>query len=324
MRGGSDDARWRFAHCAHRAFARLHSARCLTIRLIHSFSKTLGLAPASFCVKMRAMNAHAVPALTGPQSAMGWDHPGSYQLAARTSTREVEAGGNVVIDVFVVGYGLIEGCKVTFYPPLYFIDKNQSYCYHSMKDNQEPGGMEFGAVKSPLADDRGSTVVLSSGGLRAPGWTYPSLFFDTHPQVVHRRTDSIATELLSSSAPIRYDLRVQENIRAGTYTLPLFLTYNDGYTWNSKTTSVDIIVPNWFQRHQLLVWILGTVIATILGLAQIASAVYPIVSAQDGLPPATSQPSSVPTVESPSPSLSPTGLSSGTATPSPSRTAATR
>jgi hypothetical protein len=125
----------------------------------------------------------------------------------------------------------------------------------------------------------------------------------------------IATEAQVPVAPVIYHLRVHDKVRPGTYSLPLYLTYNDGYTWNTASFAAEIIVPNWFQRHQLLVWVLGTVIAFVLGCMQVLAALPVFNQWTDPQSMVSSAPLS-PTSSKPG-SPSPTPSKSGSPSPNP-------
>jgi hypothetical protein len=177
--------------------------------------------------------------------------------------------------VNITGYGRLEGCKLALYAPPYFIDARQSYVRHSVGVSEGKSDITHGHVKTDLSDS-GGVLILSSGGIKPPHWEHVSQFFDISPPGDDKRVDVILSEMSTPLAPVTYNLMVQKKVRPGVYSLPLYLTYSDGFSWNTDEYTAEIVVPNWFQRHQLLVWILGTLIAVVLGLAQIASAVYPL------------------------------------------------
>jgi hypothetical protein len=111
-----------------------------------------------------------------PQNAVGADAPGSYQHAARTTTRETQSGGEIQLIVNITGYGRIEGCKLAFYPPPYFIDDTRSTVKYGLGKNSD-GDLVFGFDETSLDGD--ATVMnLSSGGIKPPHWGHASLFFD--------------------------------------------------------------------------------------------------------------------------------------------------
>lgn len=54
-----------------------------------------------------------------PQNARNSDKPGSYELAIRLKEADVNRGDMVRLEVFITGYGIIDGAKIVFYllPP---------------------------------------------------------------------------------------------------------------------------------------------------------------------------------------------------------------
>jgi hypothetical protein len=103
-----------------------------------------------------------------PQTALGAEDAGAYEVAPHTTKREIRPGETFELLVHITGYGTIGGAKLVFYPPPYFVDERRSFYSHSLRED-ETGAMVFGSVREPL-EEGGTTLDLSSGGVSMPAW----------------------------------------------------------------------------------------------------------------------------------------------------------
>ena len=61
-----------------------------------------------------------------PQNARNSQRPGAYELAIRIKNVEVAPDDTIELELYVTGYGYVDGAKIAFYPPPYFIDTKWS------------------------------------------------------------------------------------------------------------------------------------------------------------------------------------------------------
>jgi hypothetical protein len=73
-----------------------------------------------------------------------------------------------------------------------------------------------------------------------------------------------------SKAPINFDLKTSPEVLPGIYSINFILKYYNGEVWNTKSTSVNITVRNFYQRNEILVWLIGGIAAFL----SIISAIY--------------------------------------------------
>lgn len=206
------------------------------------------------------------------------NRPGAYQLAIRAPKTEIDPGDDIILEIYVTGYGEIRGAKVVFYPPTNFVSYTQVDGWAAVKamiiGRGGARGLTNHAVIIPLAADERDDPY---------GWRS-----DTDPHGID--TSAIAAEA-RFSAPIRLTLGTKPQyveppptgetsiidtpIPPGNHTFQVFLTYFNGSEWKTDSQSVTVSVRNWFQRNYyatLVVSILG------VGLTLIALAVSVMVN----------------------------------------------
>jgi hypothetical protein len=187
-----------------------------------------------------------------PQNAKYYDKPGSYQLAVRITDAEVDPGNTTVMEVYLTGYGFIEGAKILFHPPPHFIDENWSTA--SLNPNLSPQGVfTYGADSVSLSED--GTILILSGGYKEPQWSSYSQFFDVGRDYNPQQPGSIqqiASERKFEKAPLELSIKTKSNTPSGVHKLNFYLTYFNGQEWKGDSKSVQLKVPNWFERNQFL------------------------------------------------------------------------
>jgi hypothetical protein len=78
----------------------------------------------------------------------------------------------------------------------------------------------------------------------------------------------IATETATPEPPVRVRMKTRKKVYPRDHELTCVLTYFDGDQWKTSSRNAVLHVPNWYQRHPVLTWIIGVLIAvTGLGLA---------------------------------------------------------
>jgi hypothetical protein len=192
-----------------------------------------------------------------PQNARHADRPGSYQLAVRSTKAEVNPGDITELEVYLTGYGQIQGAKILFYPPPYFIDTAWSMANYDAHLSAD-GEFTFGTTDSSF-DETGGILILS-GGLQNVRWSTPSLVFDItdspeKPAGVH----IIASEKKFGKSLLLYRLQTRKDSPSGTHQLNFLLSYFNGQEWKSDSKSISLKVPNWFERNQGLSWAIAVV-----------------------------------------------------------------
>lgn len=218
--------------------------------------------------------------MAGPQTAKDWDKPGEYSLAVRVLKSEVNPGEEVVLEVYVTGYGEIRGPKFMFSPPPSLIDVAQSKVIHGVKSPAEgtkvtPYNAIFGSDKDEMSD---TGFAYRLGGLVGEGWEEGTIFWD-HPYPSDGDTQSKTTPKIASEkklpeedpenahAPIEIHLKTNKRrlfqgrnkgTPPGAHSLQFYLTYCNGNQWKTDRQSVNIVVPNWFKRHEIVTWSAAT------------------------------------------------------------------
>jgi hypothetical protein len=161
----------------------------------------------------------AVDSWPAPQNARNSDKPGAYELAIRIKNAEIEPGDAIELELYVTGYGYIDGAKVAFYPPPYFIDtKWSSWKYDFGYLSEHLAG--FGVTENSFSTHVGAVLRISPAGIKPPQWPAPSLFFDTdYDPNEPGGVSQIATETRSPNAPIEFRLQTHKEIPSDSHEL---------------------------------------------------------------------------------------------------------
>jgi hypothetical protein len=144
-----------------------------------------------------------------PREGLNAERPGSYAPAIRLKRSRVDRREFVEGDVFITGYGQIEGAKLVFYPSTGVFDQDLSSFRFGFEQVQE--SLIFGGQEKQSGED-GITISLT-GGILAETWSRPTLFFDA----VKGDLPIIATEMKQMRAPISFRLGVGDKARPGEY-----------------------------------------------------------------------------------------------------------
>ena len=175
--------------------------------------------------------------------------PGSYDLLIRVSKPILDPGDRVHIDVYVSGYGQIRSACVYIMP---------SWSIFSIADSR----IAVGDSKAQAWDPLSELVCIDDRS-----------FVDLYADVPNRCM--VLTEVNTcppgSKAPLNLDLKTSSEVSPGIYSINFVLKYYNGEVWNTKSTSVNITVRNFYQRHEILVWFIGGVAAFL----SIISTCYP-------------------------------------------------
>jgi len=196
-----------------------------------------------------------------PQSRPHADKPGCYDLVFRRPRSEIAAGEDAELDVYITGYGAISGAKLYFVPPTSFIKPGSCIVEHSL-GQKEDGSLHWGNLRMNGADD-GLTIDLSSGGMQQPGWSGPSLFFDSGGGIV--------TEKGTPEPPVKVRFQVQEKASTGDHGLNFVLTYFNGREWQISNRIAILHVPTLYERYEGPAWAVGAAIAVITMITSIVA-----------------------------------------------------
>ena len=199
---------------------------------------------------------------------------GAYGLTIRSDKSVVDPGKDLVVGVFISGYGEISGSKLTYHPSSSSIFES-CVIHHSLK--QEGEKMMWGGITTRLSNF-GGTIILD-GGMLQEGWQRPTLFFDDPPDELDVATPRIATESIHNSyPPFRMDLQLDKNAAPGIYQLQFVLAYFNGHEWKISQREIDLTIRSLFQRYQGL----AALIAALAAASAIAGAIASVITAASG------------------------------------------
>lgn len=227
-----------------------------------------------------------------PQEGKDAEKPGEYNLVIRVLTPEAKPGDVVHMEVYITGYGAIRGPKFTFTPPPNFIDEDKSKLIHGWVKPEEGqivplDALEFGGDEAKIGDVGFVIRLVGLTGLFERGeditWEEPSIFWDQDRHMITEdQTPQIATEMKRGRAVIEMELRTKRRpwwgyipfleseagILPGTHTFQGHLTYFNGDQWKSASQQVNVVVPNWFKRHEYITWC-GAIIGVLIAAASL-------------------------------------------------------
>jgi hypothetical protein len=208
------------------------------------------------------------------QNAKNWDKPGSYALIIRADKSDVAQGEIVVIQIFITGYGKIEGAKLVFYPPPFLINNEWSTAKYDLHGPPD-GPWTFGGNEVSLRE--GGAALLLRGGLKAPGWQEATMFFD----VMVRQNAPIAQILTETTtedqAPIELTLHIRKKLPSGkrlpsgSHDIDFHLTYFNGQEWKTTSDIVTLNIPSIFKRFEVQAWVAGITISVLAAADPIIS-----------------------------------------------------
>jgi hypothetical protein len=187
-----------------------------------------------------------------PRAGQYGDKPGSYRLAVRTVTPEVDPGERMIMKVMICGYGEIAGTKLAVYPsPDSYVPEESSILHGLRRDGTV---LKYGRETQQF-DPVGAVLVLR--GLQAAdaqgnACHHPTSFFDRHPNSSDTEVDVLATETELDKAPVEIVLKIRSNIRTGLHGLQFVLTYYDGERWQTDKQIVSVQVNNFIQQRPVL------------------------------------------------------------------------
>lgn len=200
--------------------------------------------------------------------------PGAYDLAIRVSQPIVDPGDKLQVEVYISGYGVVQAAKVAFYPSpqVFDLDPNRSMMTTGIK-RYDDGRMGWGGT--PVKFDPTGGVLTLSGGFVSennPSWQRPTWFCDANERQVNHY--QIATEVKhpQGTSPVCLDLTVHNDATPGPHSIHFVLTYFDGQTWKTASKNADFTIRNFYQRHEIPVWILGGLAA----IVTIGAPVWPV------------------------------------------------
>lgn len=161
--------------------------------------------------------------------------PGAYELLIRVSKPILDPGDKVQFEVYLSGYGLVESACVYIAP---------SWSVFSVDDSKIAA-----ADTAPQPWDLLGTLVSFEKGF----------IFDAQGR--YQISTECKTPPPGSKAPINMDMKIRPDTLPGIHSVHFVLKYYNGETWNTKSTSVNFTVRNFYQRHETLVWAVGGIAA---------------------------------------------------------------
>jgi hypothetical protein len=173
----------------------------------------------------------------GPRRARNAERPGDYRLAIRSRDVEAEPGAEIHVELYMTGYGEIQGSKLAFYPPPYFIDEDRSVVISDVEKvpakQKDHYIVRFGGQTQRLSDVTSSEagLVWTWRGIKLDRWEDHTHYFDLsafRDPPPAEPVNEIATEHKITHAPLELRLRVKENAPPGNHSLRFFLTYFNG------------------------------------------------------------------------------------------------
>lgn len=194
---------------------------------------------------------------TSPQLASYADKPGAYSLLIDSSKSHVKPGETVKLRIFISGYGIIRQPKLRVQPPSEaFVEKESTISFGL---NKVPSGvMEWGTTTKELYAD-GVTISLVGGIIRKDAlWDEASFIIDADNKY---KTNIILTESSTKGkAPIELNIKTKNDVRPGDHVTVFTFVYFNGKNWVTQDSKYNFIVLSWYERNQLAIWVIGTII----------------------------------------------------------------
>jgi len=196
------------------------------------------------------------------------DKPGNYELAVRNLKPILNPGDVLEVQLFITGYGIIKGSKLTAYPSSDIFDEDNSRVVYGFKT--EDNKIVFGGQTSGYSKD-GITLYLSGATSEEN-----LMFYDTHtPQ--RTSVPQIVSETRQKSPPIQFILNTRKEVRPGNYQLHFHLTYFNGVEWKGSKEEAHFTVRNILQRHEGQVALVSTIAGGIAILVFVLSHIKPAI-----------------------------------------------
>jgi hypothetical protein len=179
----------------------------------------------------------------------------------------VSPGEKMTVQLLVSGYGTLYAAKLSSYPSIDVVEASESQVFHSI--HEVGNKLFFGAVQMPLNAD-GFMLDLCSGGMKPDNWDRPSQFFDVPEKgrsTSRRESPIIFSEMVhtnkdgNSNSIATMTLQIRRTARPGPHTIAANLTYHNGEGWHSSKIEIQFTVRGFYQRHEGLLWTVGTIIA---------------------------------------------------------------
>lgn len=201
----------------------------------------------AFCQMCTSSSSSAMPNMDNQKRLVEQygSRPGSYDLLVRVSNQFLDPGDRVQFGVFISGYGSIESANVFIMPSwsVFSIDNSTVALGHNPATPWDPLNTLVNIGNESFYDVNGYQISTEHNIIPLPG----------------------------IKAPINLDLKINPEAKSGTYSMQFILKYYNGETWNTKPTSVNFTVRNFYQRHGTLVWLIGGIAATLTIISKLYS-----------------------------------------------------
>ncbi|MCK6479128.1 MAG: hypothetical protein L6R43_02940 [Planctomycetes bacterium] len=165
------------------------------------------------------------------------------------------------MEVFVSGYGMIDGPKLVFYPSPEFVEFGKSTVTSGIVVE---GTTAYFGGDPRHPDENGFTLVLVAATPADASGERLSMFSD-RPGVAPSPVPQVLAETVQRNPPVLVNLATRKSVRPGTHWMHFVLTYFNGEVWVSTTTTAEFTVRTFIQRHEPWAWALG-ITATVCSL----------------------------------------------------------
>ncbi|KFX63834.1 hypothetical protein KBK24_0119215 [Burkholderia sp. K24] len=203
----------------------------------------------------------------------------------RLETQIIDPGETVQGELFITGYGCIDGAKIVFYPATSVFEEGPStVSWREITTFTEPTVHWQGTIRTFQPTEAGLTLQMKSR--LQPADKQSDYFFDINPgqDFSGIQTEAVweAGEQSEPHAPIFFELKTRRAVRPGTYPLTFVFTYFNGSEWVNQSQSASFTIRNVLQRNEALFGIaaysaaIATVIAAILTLVDTWDKVKPL------------------------------------------------
>lgn len=206
-----------------------------------------------------------------PQKTKFAKYPGAYTLVIVKGQDEVSPGEYFDIDVYITGYGTIDGVKLLIYGPTNIFEPTSSEVVHGLHKEY----WEWGVEKTELKDVDPLFVGIVLTRFEEESAKSNRMFDDSGQNEVDPRGNIgiLPTERFLEQPPMSFRLKIlhKEKVRTGLHEINFYLTYFDGVKWQNNVQTSTILVRNWVQRNETSLRVAGLVAVLIALLSFIVN-----------------------------------------------------
>ncbi len=202
------------------------------------------------------------------------DSIGSYGLILIPNKTVINSGDSIKIDIFVTGYGKINGGKILISrnPQIF---ENGSYLSHKINYRQDENGIISAVQKIEKFNENEDIISLKISALiiidEAKSLITPfgSVFKDVinNPYL---ETETIQTEIIDKNGhpPLRLVMITKKEIPSGTYKINISFSYFNGSRFELDNRNIEIKIMSWAERNEELIQFFALLISvfTLIGM----------------------------------------------------------